>query len=163
MMARLLAGIVCSAFVLACGGGSSSAPEVSCPNFAGNYTLTTEIVSTDCPVGLHVVTESITWTFVQTAPSCSFTMTNSLYPTSLYTGSFTMVGNQAKVNWSSVNPAPTAANYALTYTSESLTISPAVAPATSTISGSFAWSSAYPCTGATNVCHGNVASCLTPN
>lgn len=162
VMARVLAGIACSVFVVACGGTSSSSPAESCPNFAGTYSVTTEIVSTNCPVGLHVVTGA-TWTVLQTAPSCSFTMTNSVYPGSQYTGTFSMEGTQAKVTWTSVSPTPTVAGYALTYASEDLTISPAVAPATSTISGSFAWNNAYPCTGSTDVCHGSVASCTTPN
>jgi hypothetical protein len=95
---------------------------------------------------------------VQTAPSCSFTMTNSLYPDSLYSGYFTMDGAQAKVTWTSVVPAPAAVGGALTYTGENLTISPGA------ISGSFDWSSAASCTGTTNVCNGSVPSgCLTPN
>jgi hypothetical protein len=163
-MAKLLAGVVCSVFVLACGGSNNSVPADNCSNFAGTYSVTTEIVSTTCPVGLHAITQPITWTFVQAAPSCTFTMTNSLYPSSQYSGRFTMEGSQAKVSWTSVSPAPVVSGYALTYTSESLTIRPAVAPAPPTISGSFAWSNAYPCTGTTNVCHGSVASgCLTPN
>jgi hypothetical protein len=95
---------------------------------------------------------------VQTAPSCSFTMTNSLYPGSQYSGYFTMVGAQATVTWTSVVPAPSAVGYALTYTGENLTISPGA------ISGSFDWSSAALCTGTTNVCNGSAASdCLTPS
>lgn len=164
-VAKLFAGIAFSVVVLACGGSSSnSAPSDNCSNFAGTYSVTTEIVSTNCPVGLHVISEPVTWTFVQSAASCNFTMTNSLYPGSQYSGHFSMEGTQAKVTWTSVNPDPSAGGRALTYTSEDLTISPAVAPATPTISGSFAWNSAYPCTGTTNVCHGSVASgCLTPN
>jgi hypothetical protein len=167
MMARLLSGIALSVFVLACGGGTSTSkgPADNCSDFSGTYSLTTEIVSTTCPLGLHVITPSITWTFVQAAPSCNFTMTNSLYPSSQYSGSFSMEGTQAKVTWTSVDPAPSVSGYALTYTSEDLTVSPAVAPdAAPTISGSFAWSSAYPCTGTTNVCNGGAASdCLIPN
>jgi hypothetical protein len=90
-------------------------------------------------------------------------MTNSLYPSSQYSGHLTMQGSQAKVTWTSVSPAPTAGGYALTYASENLTISPAVAPAAATISGSFDWTSAANCNGSTNVCHGSVADCLTPN
>ncbi len=135
-----------------------------CPDLSGVYNVTTEIVSTTCPLGLHVITQPITWTFVQTAPSCNFTMTNSLYPTSLYAGQFSMVGTQARVTWTSATPAPIVSGYALTYTAESLTITRAVAPATATLSGSFDWNSAYPCSGTTNVCSGSVASgCLTPN
>jgi hypothetical protein len=158
MMARLLASVALSAFVLACGGGTSQGPADNCSDFSGAYSLTTEIASTTCPVGLHYITPAITWTFAQTAPSCNFTMTNSLYPSSQYSGYFSMEGTQAKVTWTSVDPAPNVSGYALTYTSEDLTVSPAVAPATSTISGSFAWSSAYPCTGTTSVCPGSVAS-----
>jgi hypothetical protein len=162
MMARLVAGIACSVFALACGG--SSTPADNCANFAGTYSVTSEIVSTTCSVGLHVITEPITWTFVQTAPSCSFTMTNSVYPSSQYAGHFTMVGNNAEVTWTSVTPAPTVLGATVTYTSENLTIIPAVAPATATISGSFNFSTSSPCTGTTNVCHGSIASgCLTPN
>jgi hypothetical protein len=165
MMSRLRAGIAASMVVLACSSASnSSGPTDNCSSFAGTYSVTTEIVSTDCPLGLHAITQPITWTFVQTAPSCSFTMTNSLYPSSQYSGHLSMDGTQAKVTWTTVSPAPVVSGRALTYTSENLTIRPAVAPATATISGSFAWTSAYPCSGTTNVCHGTVASgCLTPN
>jgi len=142
---------------------SASTPIGGCPDLSGAYNVTTEIVSTTCPLGLHVITQPITWTFVQTAPSCNFTMTNSLYPTSHYAGQFSMVGTQAKVTWTSSTPAPLVSGYALTYTAENLTIAPAVPPAAATLSGSFDWSSAYPCTGTTNVCSGSVASgCLTP-
>jgi hypothetical protein len=91
-------------------------------------------------------------------------MTNSLYPTSHYAGQFSMVGTQAKVIWTTSTPAPIVSGYALTYAAENLTIAPAVPPAAAKLSGSFDWSSAYPCTGTTNVCSGSVASgCLTPN
>jgi hypothetical protein len=167
MMARLSAGIAVSVVVLACSSGSGSSnsgPADNCSSFAGTYSVTTEIVSTNCPIGLHAITEPITWTFVQTAPSCSFTMTNTLYPSSQYSGYFSMDGTQAKVTWTSVSPAPVVGGYALTYTSENLTISPAVAPAPSTLSGAFAWSNGYPCSGTTNVCHGSVATgCLNPD
>jgi hypothetical protein len=92
-------------------------------------------------------------------------MTNpDLYPNSQYTGYFTMVGNNATVTWTSVTPAPTVLTYTLSYTSENLTIIPAVAPATTgTISGSFNFSMSTPCTGTTNVCNGSIRSgCLTP-
>ena len=141
--------------------GSAAA---TCPSLAGAYIVTTEIVSTTCAVGLHTITQPVTWTFAQTAPSCNFTMTNSVYPGSGYAGYFTMVGNNAKVTWTSVTPAPTVLGYTLTYTSENLTIVPAVAPATATISGSFDFSMSAPCTGTTNVCHGPIpAGCATPN
>jgi hypothetical protein len=159
-------GIACSVFVLACSssGSGGNGPTDECSSFAGSYGVTTEIVSTTCPLGLHVITQPVTWTFVQNAPSCSFTMTNSLYPGSVYSGYFTMAGTEAQVTWTSVVPAPLVSGRSLTYTSESLTIVPGVPPATGTLSGSFVWSSAYPCTGTTNVCHGSVASgCLTPN
>jgi hypothetical protein len=75
-----------------------------------------------------------------------------------------MNGSQAKVTWTTVVPSPFVSGRALTYTSENLTIVPAVAPAPATLSGSFAWNSAYPCSGTTNVCHGSVpAGCLAPN
>jgi hypothetical protein len=120
-------------------------------------------VSTTCSLGLHTITQPITYTFTQTAPSCKFTMTNSIYPGSTYTGHFTMAGSNAKVTWDSVDSAPTVAGYALTYTGEDLTITPAVAPATSTVSGSFTWHSAAGCDGTTNVCSGTVAAgCPTP-
>jgi hypothetical protein len=91
-------------------------------------------------------------------------MTNSLYPGSQYAGHFTMVGSNAEVTWTSVTPAPTVLGTTLTYTSEALTIIPAVAPATATISGSFNFHSSSPCDGTTNVCHGSIAAgCLTPN
>ena len=164
----VFAGVALSALVVACGssssGGDGGTASDGCPSFAGAYSVTTEIVTTTCPLGLHVISTPVTWTFVQSAPSCNFTMTNSLYPKSQYAGVFSMDGTQAKVTWSTVTPAPMVSGRVLTYTSESLTISPAVAPATvGTISGSFDWNSAYPCTGTTNVCHGSVpAGCLSP-
>jgi len=156
-MTRLLVRIAFSVFVLGCGGSSSSqGPADNCSDFAGDYSLTTEIVSTTCAIGLHVITPSITWTFAQTAPSCNFTMTNSLYQGSQYSGYFTMVGTQATVTWTSVAPTPSVYGRALTYTGENLTISPGA------ISGSFDWS-AVSCIGTTNVCNGSVATgCLTP-
>jgi hypothetical protein len=163
-----LAGLVCSALLAAACGGSSTdsgVPAASCASFAGTYNVTTEIVSTTCALGLHTITQPLRWVFVQTAPSCSFTMTNpDLYPNSQYTGYFTMVGNNATVTWTSVTPAPTVLTYTLSYTSENLTIIPAVAPATTgTISGSFNFSMSTPCTGTTNVCNGSIRSgCLTP-
>lgn len=173
---RASAGVAVSALVLACGdsggnggtggngGAGGSPPADDCASFAGSYEVTTEIVSTDCPAGLHVVTQPVFWTFTQSAPSCDFTMSNSLYPSSQYTGRFTMSGSQAKVTWTSVEPAPIAGGHALTYTSENLTIVPAASPAPATLSGSFDWNSAYPCTGTTNVCHGSIAAgCPTPN
>jgi len=66
-------------------------------------------VSTTCPVGLDYVTEGITWTFQQGAGSCDFTMTNTTYPGSQYSGHFTMAGSEAKVTWDSVSPTPTQA------------------------------------------------------
>jgi hypothetical protein len=156
-------GAAISFLLLACSGssggnGGGGAPADNCSNLAGAYSVTSEIVATDCPVGLHVITQPITWTFVQTAPSCSFTMTNSLYAGSQYSGYFTTQGTQATVTWTSVNPAPTSAGYALTYTSENLVIA-----APGTLSGSFGWSSGYGCTGTTNICHGSVSSgCATP-
>ena len=168
-MAKLLVGVALFVFVAGCGGGGSSqspagsggsggtGPADSCADFSGAYSVTTEIVATTCRLGLHAITPSITWTFAQTAPSCSFTMTNSLYAGSQYSGYFTMVGAQATVTWTSVVPAPSAVGYALTYTGENLTISPGA------ISGSFDWSSAALCTGTTNVCNGSVATgCPTP-
>jgi len=164
MVAVLLAGFACSFLALGCGGSSSSAPVDNCASFAGTYSVTTEIVSTTCAVGLHVITEPVTWTFVQAAPSCSFTMTNSVYPGSQYAGHFTMVGNNAEVTWTSVTPAPTVLGTTLSYSSESLTVVPGVAQAAGTISGSFNFSMSSPCTGTTNVCHGSIAAgCLTPN
>ena len=162
-----LAGLLCSAFLGACGGGGTDGgvPAAGCANFAGTYNVTTEIVSTNCLFGQHTITQPLRWIFVQAAPSCSFTMTNpDLYPNSQYTGYFTMVGNNATVTWTSVAPAPTVLGYTLSYTAENITIVPAVAPATiGTISGSFNFSMSTPCTGTTNVCSGSIASgCLTP-
>ena len=157
------AALICAGAMLGCGGGSSG-PANNCTDFAGSYSVTTEIVETACPVGLHVVSEPVTWTFVQTAPSCSFTMTNSLYAGSQYSGYLTMEGSDAKVTWTTVTPAPTVSGHSLTYTAEDLTLIPAVAPATAMLSGSFSWSSSYGCTGTTDVCHGSIpAGCLTPN
>jgi hypothetical protein len=165
---RLLAAITSSLCLIACGSSTSDGPKTSasgdnCPSLAGAYSLTTEIVSTTCSVGLHAITEPASYTFTQAAPSCNFTMTNSIYAGSTYTGHFAMEGSQAKVIWDSVAPAPSVAGYALTYTGEDLTITPAAAPATSTIVGSFTWQSAAACDGTTNVCNGSVpAGCLTP-
>lgn len=174
MSARMTVAFASSVFVVACGGSSSGSgggggtgggsASDDCSSFAGTYDVTTEIVSTTCPVGLHAITQPVTWVFTQAAPSCNFTMTNSLYPGSLYSGRFVMEGGTAKVTWASVAPAPVVGGRALGYTAESLTIRPAVAPAHATISGSFDWSSAYPCTGTTNVCSGSIAAgCATPN
>jgi hypothetical protein len=164
IVAGVLAGFASSVFALGCGGSSSSPPADDCASFAGTYSVTTEIVSTTCSVGLHVITEPVTWTFTQAAPSCSFTMTNSVYPGSQYAGHFTMVGTNAAVTWTSVTPAPTVLGATLTYTSEALTIVPGVGGAPGTISGSFNFSMSSPCTGTTNVCHGSIAAgCLTPN
>ena len=135
----------------------------ACPNLAGAYKLTTEIVSTTCKVGLNVITQPDTYTFTQTAPSCQFTMTNSIYTGPIYAGHFAMAGSQAKVIWDSVTPAPTAATYAITYTSEDLTITPGTTVGSSTIVGTFTWHSAAGCDGTTNVCNGSVpAGCPTP-
>jgi hypothetical protein len=151
----------------ASGGGSSGgggATTDDCPSFAGSYQLTTEIVSTTCPVGLHALTQGVFWYFTQTAPSCSFTMTNSLYSGSTYSGYFSWDGTQGKITWTSVTPSPMVAGHALTYSSEDLTIIPWSHGTPGTVWGSFDWSSAYPCTGTTNVCRGNAASsCLTPD
>ena len=145
------------------GSGGADAGVDGCPDLAGAYAVTTEIVITTCPVGRYVISQPVTWTFAQSAPSCAFTMTNSLYSSSTYTGHFRMAGDHAEVIWTSVDPAPKVGGRALTYTSESLAITPAAASPTGVLSGSFDWSSAYPCTGTTNVCHGSVASgCLTP-
>ena len=162
-MTRLLVRIAFSVFVLGCSsssqgpaGSGGTGPADNCSDFSGTYSVTTEIVSTDCALGLHAISSSVTWTFAQTAPSCNFTMTNSLSPTSQYSGYFTMVGTQAMVTWTSVVPAPSVAGRALTYTGENLTIGPGA------ISGNFDWS-AVSCTGTTNVCNGSVATgCLTP-
>jgi hypothetical protein len=135
----------------------------SCPNLAGAYILTTQIVSTTCKLGLNTVTQPITYTFKQTAPSCSFTMTASIYPSSTYTGHFVMAGGKAKVFWDSVSPAPSILTYALTYTGEDLAIMPGATAATSTIAGTFTWHSAADCDGTTNVCSGALpAGCPTP-
>jgi hypothetical protein len=162
-MTRLLVRIALSVFVLGCGGSGSgggpagsggsggTGPADNCSDFSGTYSVTTEIVSTDCALGLHAISPSVTWTFAQTAPSCNFTMTNSLYPTSQYSGYFSMEGSQTKVTWTSVAPAPVVGGRALTYTGENLAISPGA------ISGSFDWS-AVSCTGTTNVCSGSVAT-----
>jgi hypothetical protein len=140
------------------------ASAANCPSLAGAYGVTTEIVSTTCAVGLHTITQPVTWTFVQTAPSCDFTMTNSVYPGSLYSGHFTMVGSDAQITWTSVTPDPTVLGYTLSYTSENLTLVPGVAPAAGTISGSFDFSMSAPCVGTTNVCHGSLpGGCATPN
>jgi hypothetical protein len=149
--------------------GSGSGPDASvafdappvgaCPSLSGAYSVTTEIVSTTCALGLHAITQPVTYTFTQIAPACTFTMTNSVYPSSTYSGHFTMEGSTAKITWDSVTPTPTAAGYALTYTGETL----AIATASSKLSGSFSWHSAANCDGTTNVCAGTVpAGCLTP-
>ena len=145
-------------------GGIDGGPSGVCPNLAGAYTLTTQIVSTTCKVGLNTVTQPITYTFKQSAPSCSFTMTASIYAGSTYTGHFVMAGGKAKVFWDSVAPAPTILTYALSYTGEDLAITPGATAATSTIVGSFTWHSAADCDGTTNVCNGAIPTggCPTP-
>ncbi len=142
--------------------GSDAAADNNCTDFAGVYDVTTEIVATDCSLGLHTITQPVKWTFTQSAPSCAFTMKNSVYPDCVYSGYFTMAGAGAKITWTKVVPDPLVASRTLTYTSEDLSIS--VSNGGRIIFGSFAWSSSSPCTGTTNVCHGTVpAGCTTPN
>ena len=158
MMPRLIAVIVGSLCMAACGGGGGGSSN-DCPALAGDYSVTSEIVSTTCALGLHTITQPITYTFTQTAPSCDFTMTNSVYQGPIYTGHFTVDGSQVKVTWDSVDPTPSAAGHALTYTGEDLTIT----PATASLAGTFSWQSAAGCDGTTNVCNGTVpAGCPTP-
>jgi hypothetical protein len=133
-----------------------------CPSLAGAYRVTTDIVATTCGAEWLDLTTAAVYTFVQAAPSCSFTMTNSVYAGSVYSGHFVMAGSNAQVLWDSVNPAPSVLGNALTYTSESLTITPGATQAASTLVGSFAWQSAANCGGTTNVCNGSVTSCPTP-
>jgi hypothetical protein len=164
----LFAIITGSLCLLACGSDTSDNAKTdgssdSCANLAGAYSLTTQIVSTTCKLGLNVITQPITYTFTQAAPSCQFTMANSIYAGSTYKGHFVMAGSNAKVIWDSVNPPPSSAGYALTYTGEDLIITPGATSSTSTIIGSFAWHSAAGCDGTTNVCNGLVpAGCPTP-
>ena len=172
---RLFTAVVGSLCLIACGSSSSDSNKPgngpndsgvsgdTCSNLAGAYSLTTEIVATTCRLGLNTITQPITYTFTQAAPSCSFTMTNSLYTGSIYTGHFVMAGTSAKVLWDGVDPPPTAAGYALSYTEFDLTVTPATTSAPATIVGSFTWHSAAACDGTTNVCNGTVpAGCLTP-
>jgi hypothetical protein len=169
----LLAVVACLSSLMACSSSSSTdenspdtgvpLPGDSCPNLAGTYNVTTQVISTTCKLGLNVITQPITYVFTQAAPSCAFTMTNSVYPGSVYTGHFTMAGSNAQVTWDSVAPTPTSAGYALTYTAESLTIVPGPTPETSALFGTFAWHSGAACDGTTNVCSGSVpAGCPTP-
>ena len=159
MNRRFNASIAVALSLTACGADDQSPAPAVCPDLAGTYTVTTEIVSTTCSLGLHAITQPIAYTFTQSAPSCAFTMTNGVYPGSTYAGRFTVNGGRVSVTWDSVNPPPTVAGYALSYTGESLTI----APATGTLSGSFSWHSAAGCDGTTNVCNDAVpAGCLTP-
>jgi len=146
-------------------GGSSGSDTGTvgnnCTDFAGAYDVTTEIVATDCSLGLHTITQPVKWTFTQSAPSCAFTMKNSVYPDCVYSGYFTMAAAGAKITWTQVVPDPIVASRTLTYTSEDLSIS---VSSGRIIFGSFNWSSSSPCTGTTNVCHGTVpAGCATPN
>lgn len=143
------------------GGGGDTPPVTTCDGFAGSYTVTTEIVSTTCALGLHVISQPVTWTITQAAPSCNFTMTNSLYPASVYQGHLTMAGNLGRMTFDTVTPAPISGGYALTYTGEDLTLTPTTGGAH--VVGSFTWHSAAGCGGTTNVCQGAVpAGCLTP-
>ena len=129
----------------------------NCPDLSGAYSVTTEIVSTTCRLGLHTITQPDTYTFTQIAPSCQFTMINSVYPSSVYAGHFVVAGDSAKVIWDSETPALTSTGYALTYTAEDLTIAPG------TLSGSFTWHSGAACDGTTNVCNGSVPTgCAIP-
>lgn len=168
MLARIIVAVAASAWASGCTGGTGGSggggTGGGCASFSGAYDVTTEIVDTTCPVGLHTISQPVTWTFTQAAPSCDFTMTNSLYSSSVYSGHFTMDGTRAKVTWTSVMPAPVVGGRALTYTAEDLTITAAAASAAGSVSGSFEWSSAYPCTGTTNVCSGTLtAGCPIPN
>jgi hypothetical protein len=122
----------------------------NCPDLSGAYSVTTEIVSTTCRLGLHTITQPDTYTFTQIAPSCQFTMINSIYPSSVYAGHFVVEGALTKVIWDSQS-------HALTYTAEDLTIAPG------TLSGSFTWHSGAACDGTTNVCNGSLPTgCATP-
>jgi len=142
-------------------GSDTGAVGNNCTDFAGAYDVTTEIVATDCSLGLHTITQPVKWTFTQSAPSCAFTMKNSVYPDCVYSGYFTMAAAGAKITWTQVVPDPIVASRTLTYTSEDLSIS---VSSGRIIFGSFNWSSSSPCTGTTNVCHGTVpAGCATPN
>jgi hypothetical protein len=147
-------------------GNIDGGPNNGCPNLAGAYSVTTQIVNMNpCKVGLNTITEPITYTFKQTAPSCSFTMAASIYPSSNYSGHFVMAGGKAKVIWDSVDPAPTILGYAVSYTGEDLTITPGTTAATSTLAGSFTWhvTTTTGCDGTTNVCSGSIpAGCPTP-
>jgi hypothetical protein len=177
MFPKCFAVVICSLSLLACGSGNSNntTPGTStntgtgtgtgtgivagdnCPDLAGAYSVTTEIVSTTCRLGLHTITQPDTYTFTQIAPSCQFTMTNSIYPNSTYAGHFIVTGDNAKVAWDSVTPGLASAGYALTYTAEDLIIAPG------TLSGNFTWHSGAACDGTTNVCNGSVPSgCPTP-
>jgi hypothetical protein len=184
MFPRCFATILCSLSLLGCGGGghtnsgtttgtgtatdtgtgvdsgTGTGPVVvgdNCPDLSGAYSVTTEIVSTTCRLGLHTITQPDTYTFTQTAPSCQFTMINSIYPSSVYTGHFVVTSAGTKVIWDSESPALTSTGYALTYTAEDLTIAPG------TLSGSFTWHSGAGCDGTTNVCNGSVPTgCATP-
>ncbi len=177
MIARVVPCVLCLASALGCGGSSDGAGSGGaagadaghdaggdthdCVSVAGAYAVTTQIVSApDCAVSVGRKTAA-TYTFTQTAPSCAFTMTNSVYPESRYEGVLTMQGAQVDVTWTTVVPAPLAGGYALTYTSEHLTITPASGATTASLSGSFDWSTSA-CSGTTNVCNGSVASCTTP-
>jgi hypothetical protein len=179
-MARLLAGIACSLLAVACGGSSSSqsnngpvGPANNCTDFSGAYSVITQIIQSapgTCSLAIGVVTPA-TYTFTQSAPSCEFAMTNSIYSrsaayshdTSQYKGHFDMTGNQAKVYWDSVTPLPKSGSsqqYDLTYSNPvDLTISPGTTP---TISGKFGWHASTPCDGLTYVCYGSGAHCTTP-
>jgi hypothetical protein len=144
------------------GYDAATVPGDACPSLAGDYAVTTQIISTTCRLGLNTITPS-TYTFTQVAPSCQFTMTNSIYSGSVYAGHFVMAGASAKVTWDSVVPPPTSVGYSLTYTAEDLTITPGATAATSTLSGTFSWHSGAGCDGTTNVCSGTVAAgCPTP-
>ena len=129
MSSPSLKGLAGLALAFGCGDAGTAVPADNCASFAGTYDVTTEIVSTTCPAGLHAISQPVTWTFVQTAPSCRFTMTNSLYSTTQYAGYFTMQGTSATVTWTSASPAPIVGARSLTYTSETLTVHPAMAPA----------------------------------
>jgi hypothetical protein len=159
-MSRWLGAAVAAALLLACGGSSSSSgPTDNCPNLAGAYPVTTEIMS---GYGSGTVTD-MTFTFTQTAPSCDFEMDNSHYSSAsykpVYKGRFNWTGTEATFSWESVSPSPMASGYALSYPSSALTM--AVSGGVTRVFGSFNWA-ASSLSGSTNVCNGTVSTCTTP-
>jgi hypothetical protein len=150
MTTSRIAVFACAAFAIACGGSSGGGGTTTCPNIAGVYTGA-EAFSVNTCTSTGPISPAATLTFVQASGSCDFTMTSSLLPGVTYPGTIDAARNT--MTWTST-PKPYAQSSGwVTLGTVAFTITPAVAPATPTLNGSFEWSWASTQTGAAH-CHG---------